>query len=61
MFRLRKKRIDYKDLSDEWAKKNSIDSIALYQFLNAYSAFCDCEVCLNVEQEMLSDKDQRAA
>jgi tetratricopeptide (TPR) repeat protein len=37
-------------ITDEWAEKNGIEKILLYQSLNAYNAYCDCEVCFNVEQ-----------
>lgn len=39
----------------EWAAKNRVDVISLYQFLNAHGGFCDCEVCMNVEPSLLDE------
>ncbi|MEO1335827.1 MAG: DUF2695 domain-containing protein, partial [Myxococcota bacterium] len=33
----------------QWADRASVDAVALYQFLNARGAFCDCEVSLNAK------------
>lgn len=44
-------------VSKSWAGSHGVDVIDLYQFLNGYGGFCDCEVCLNVSQVLLSDDD----
>lgn len=41
--------------TEQWANQNRVDIIDLYQFLNAYGGFCDCEVCFNVESALLED------
>ena len=36
--------------AEDWAEKNKIDIIQLYQYLNANGGFCDCEICFNVSE-----------
>lgn len=43
--------------TEKWAAENEVDIIELYQVLNAYGGFCDCEVCFNVEPELYGDED----
>lgn len=42
--------------TEQWANQNNVDVIDLYQFLNAYGGFCDCEVCFNVEAEFFDEE-----
>jgi len=42
--------------TEQWADKNGIDVIDLYQFLNAHGGFCDCEVCFNVEGALFDEE-----
>jgi tetratricopeptide (TPR) repeat protein len=44
--------------TEQWAEKNGVDIIELYQFLNAHGGFCDCEVCLNVAEEIFGEEDE---
>lgn len=39
-------------LSKRYAEERGFDPIDFYQFLNSHGAFCDCEVCLNVEDSV---------
>lgn len=39
--------------TNQWAEANDVDPIFLYQFLNGYGGFCDCEVCLEVEPALV--------
>lgn len=41
----------------QWAARNNLDPIDLYQFLNAHGGFCDCEVCFNVEPDIFEDDE----
>ena len=42
--------------TEQWAEKNDVDIIELYQFLNAHGGFCDCEVCFNVESSLFENE-----
>lgn len=35
----------------QWAEREGVDPIMLYQYLNAMGAFCDCEACFDIEPE----------
>lgn len=48
-------------LSRRYAEENGLDPVDFYQFLNSHGAFCDCEVCSNVEDSvsfMLGEDDE---
>ena len=44
-----------------WALHNGVDPVALYQFLNAHSGFCDCEIGLNVSALLNSNVEESDA